>query len=360
MSFLLSIFKPLAYISLPIILVRSISASSPVGRYYTRIVVYVGALVTVGSCGIVIAAGMWLIGRSTDANNVAAQFFYAMVSRAFDLKVEVEGEEHLNTRPAVFMVNHQSILDILVIGKIMPKQTAIMAKKSLQFTPIGPFMSMSGTIFIDRGNNAKAIRSIDAAGNHMKSTKTSLWMFPEGTRFLSKEPDMLPLKKGGFHLSLNAGIPIIPIVVENYWHLFRPGVFESGIIKVRVLPPIPTADLSSADVGTLSTRVRNQMLDTLRDLYAKLDLEDSHQNLPQEKGASGPTESTTISTTLSPSIGIEPESPETMPDITGSFSSLASSHQRSVDASETGGETEEDDGMILVGRPTGTAKPIIV
>ena len=115
----------------------------------------------------------------------------------------------------------------------MPKQTAVLAKKSLQFSPIGPFLSMSGTIFIDRGNNAKAIRSIDAAGKHMMSTKTSLLMFPEGTRFLSKEPDMLPLKKGGFHLAVNAGIPIIPIVVENYWHLYRPGVFESGIVKIR-------------------------------------------------------------------------------------------------------------------------------
>lgn len=80
-------------------------------------VVYVGALVTVGSCGIVIAAGLSLIGRSTDSSNIAAGLFYAMVSRVLDLKVEVEGEEHLNTRPAVYMVNHQSILDILVIGK---------------------------------------------------------------------------------------------------------------------------------------------------------------------------------------------------------------------------------------------------
>lgn len=117
MSFLVSIFKPLAYISLPIILVRSIAATSQVGRYYTRMVLYIGALVTVGSCGIVIAAGMSLIGRSTDANNIVAKMFYATVGRALDLKVEVEGEKHLNTRPAVFMVNHQSILDILVIGR---------------------------------------------------------------------------------------------------------------------------------------------------------------------------------------------------------------------------------------------------
>jgi hypothetical protein len=117
MSFLVSIFKPLAYISLPIILVRSIAASSPVGRYYTRMAVYIGALVTVGSCSIVIAAGMSLIGRSTDVNNVVAWMFYALVGRALDLKVEVEGEKHLDTRPAVLMVNHQSILDVLIIGK---------------------------------------------------------------------------------------------------------------------------------------------------------------------------------------------------------------------------------------------------
>jgi lysophosphatidate acyltransferase len=117
MSFLVSIFKPLAYISLPIILVRSIAASSPVGRYYTRMVVFVGALVTVTSCGILVAAGMSLIGRSTDANSVIIKVFYALVGRALDIKVEVEGEKHLNTSPAVFMVNHQSILDILVIGR---------------------------------------------------------------------------------------------------------------------------------------------------------------------------------------------------------------------------------------------------
>lgn len=115
----------------------------------------------------------------------------------------------------------------------MPKQTAIMAKKSLQYTPLGPFMTLAGTIFIDRGNSARAFRSIDAAGEKMKRTKTSLWMFPEGTRHLSKEATMLPLKKGGFHLAINAGIPVTPIVCENYWHIYRKGFFETGTIKVR-------------------------------------------------------------------------------------------------------------------------------
>lgn len=99
------------------------------------------------------------------------------------------------------------------------------------------------------------------------------------------------------------------------------------------------------------------MLDTLRDLYGKVDSEqpaDSHESIHEEKGVSldsGPTESITT-TTSSSGIGIELESLESIPG--SSSSSLASSHQRTVDVNESGRETEEDDGMIWVGRPTGT------
>jgi lysophosphatidate acyltransferase len=117
MSFLVSIFKPLAYVSLPAILVRHVAVSHGFGRYYARIIVYVGTLVVVASCSVVVAAGMSLIGRSTDVNYVVARIFYALTSKALDLHIQVEGKEHLRTCPSVLMVNHQSILDVLVIGK---------------------------------------------------------------------------------------------------------------------------------------------------------------------------------------------------------------------------------------------------
>lgn len=117
MSFLVSIFKPLAYISLPLILIRQVAVTSTVGRYYARVVIYVGTLMTVASCSIVVAIGMSLVGRSTDVNYFVARIFYAITSRALDLKVEVEGEEHLRERPAVLMANHQSMLDVFVVGR---------------------------------------------------------------------------------------------------------------------------------------------------------------------------------------------------------------------------------------------------
>jgi lysophosphatidate acyltransferase len=117
MSFLVSVFKPLAYISLPVILLRSIAANSPVGRYYVRVGVYVGTLTMVAACSAVVAAGMSVIGQRFDVNFIVARSFYSLIKKALNIEIEVEGEEYLNTRPAVLMVNHQSMLDVLVVGR---------------------------------------------------------------------------------------------------------------------------------------------------------------------------------------------------------------------------------------------------
>jgi lysophosphatidate acyltransferase len=109
-----------------------------------------------------------------------------------------------------------------------------MAKKEIQWSPVlGPFMTMSGTVFIDRGNSASAHRSLEAAGEAIKARKTSLFIYPEGTRHSQEVPDLLSFKKGAFHLAVQSGLPIVPIVTENYWRLYHKGVFDEGTIRVR-------------------------------------------------------------------------------------------------------------------------------
>ncbi|KAG6919740.1 hypothetical protein DXG01_001574 [Tephrocybe rancida] len=333
MAFLVSFIKPLAYLSLPVILLRSIAATSSTGRYYVRQTLYVGTLMTVAACSVVFAAGLSVVGRKFDVNWVVAKTFYLLARNLLDVRVEVEGQENLDARPGVLMVNHQTMLDILVVGRLMPKQTSIMSKKSLQYTPLGPFMTMSGAIFVDRGNSSRAIRSLAAAGELMRTRRISLWMFPEGTRMSSEVPDMLPLKKGGFHLAIQSGLPIIPIVTENYWRMYHRGVFDTGVIKVRVLPPIPTVGLTTADIPELSTRVRDQMLNTLREISV---VPAGSKSKSEDKASSSGTDSgsgATVDTTINVDAG-------------KSSVSLVSL------ASENSAETEEDEGMILVGRPT--------
>ncbi|KAJ3828667.1 hypothetical protein F5880DRAFT_1472127 [Lentinula raphanica] len=367
MSFLLSIFKPIAYISLPFILVRTAMASSPKGLYYFRRGLYLGCMMTIATWGIVVAATMSVTGYRYDVNWVIARTFYAVAGAVMDIKVEVEGEEHMLTRPAVLLSNHQTMLDILFVGRMMPKRTSILSKKSLQYTPLGPFMIMSGAVFIDRGNNARAVRSLEAAGQLMKDRKISIWIYPEGTRHLSKEPDLLPFKKGAFHLALQSGIPIVPIVTENYWRIYREGFFGTGVVKIRVLPPISTEGLTNNDVPELAERVRDQMLNALRDISVKVEKQAPAEQ-PRGLQPTFPNEfqSDPSSSLSSPNIVEVEDASSSVPDVhpeqileatrTSSVVSISSSDSNHVEQrsepSENGTETEEDEGMVLVGRPT--------
>lgn len=94
-------------------------------------------------------------------------------------------------------------------------------------------MSLSGTIWINRGNTASALKAMAATAEDIKLQKKSLFIFPEGTRTLSPELTLKPFKKGAFHLAVQSGLPIVPVVCQNYEGLFGKGHFESGECEVR-------------------------------------------------------------------------------------------------------------------------------
>jgi lysophosphatidate acyltransferase len=120
------------------------------------------------------------------------------------------------------------------MDSVLPVGTRILAKKSLKYVPfLGQFMQASGAVFIDRGNNAVAVRSLQSAGEEIKKDHSSIWVFPEGTRTSRPYHDIQPFKKGAFHLAIQAGLPIVPVVAENYWNLYHPGHCDSGTFKVR-------------------------------------------------------------------------------------------------------------------------------
>ncbi|KAF9226725.1 1-acylglycerol-3-phosphate O [Gyrodon lividus] len=356
MSFLALIVKPLVYISLPVLLCRSIANTSPVGRYYWRLSVFLGSLALVSTWGVVLAVGMTLVGRRHDVNYVVARTFYAVASRALDLKVEVEGEEHLQTRPTVMVGNHQSMLDILYLARMFPQKASIMAKRELQWTPLGPWMFMSGAIFIDRGNSTKAHKSLEAAGEEMKKEGISLMMYPEGTRHNDVVPALLPFKKGAFHLAVEAGLPVTPVVCENYWRVYHKGVFGTGTIRVRVLPPIQTTGLTVADVSDLATRTRDQMLAALREISVKVAIEEEDKSADLSGSTPEPTSTEAV---LGPSTTNEvlPEEVPEMPSEETPSEATSSEPSRSVrnlrqdgSISECGTETD-DEGMVHVRRP---------
>ncbi|KAK8184983.1 acyltransferase [Phyllosticta capitalensis] len=265
----------LAVILSPLLFHVLSAATSPVAPPVSRMLSFVAraiasftSLIICAAYGVVASAVLRVVGYGGLSQYVVARAFKWTMwfSTGVTFKV-VEGEEYLKTRPAVLIGNHQTELDVLMLGCVFPPYTSVSAKKSLKYVPVlGWFMSLSKSVFIDRANRTNARAAFDGAAKFMREHAQSVYIFPEGTRSYAEGPELLPFKKGAFHLAVQAQVPIIPIVVANYSNVLniKRRVFGSGVVPVKVLPPVQTAGLTTADVDRLTTETREDMLVTLR------------------------------------------------------------------------------------------------
>ena len=192
-----------------------------------------------------------------------------LVTTMAGVSLAVRGEEHLwSSRPAVFILNHQSSTDMFIAAKLIRKDAAGIAKKELQKFPIlGQLLQAGGAIFIDRKDRAKAIEAMKPAVDALKSG-TSIIIFPEGTR--SYDYQLAPFKKGAFHLAMQAGVPVIPIILKNAHDAMPRGtaLFKPTVVEVAILPPIPTHDWTLENLTERVAEVRGLFLKELGQLDA--------------------------------------------------------------------------------------------
>ncbi|GLA78177.1 1-acylglycerol-3-phosphate O-acyltransferase [Aspergillus tubingensis] len=245
----------------------------PRAAFVARCLAAYGSLLLCATYGVVASIVLRIAGYGRISQYATARSFKWIMRYTTGVTFNIiEGAEHLNTRPAVFIANHQSELDVLMLGYIFPPYCSVTAKKSLKYIPfLGWFMSLSRTVFIDRANRETAVKAFDSAADEMRTHRQSVFIFAEGTRSYSDTPELLPFKKGAFHLALKAGVPIVPVVTENYSHVLSPRKmrFEPGTIKIKVLPPISTEGLTTADIDALTKSTRESMLKTLLELADK-------------------------------------------------------------------------------------------
>ena len=179
------------------------------------------------------------------------------------IKLVVKGKEHLwNSRPAVFIFNHQSNVDLLIMCKLIRKDSVALAKQELKYTPIGPIFQAAGVIFLDRKNRDKAIEAMKPAVDALKNG-TSVGIAPEGTR--SKDYNLGPFKKGAFHLAMQAKVPIVPVIIKNAHDVMPKGsnLIRPSIVEVVVLPAIKTAKWKKEDLDKNIKKIRDKYLKEL-------------------------------------------------------------------------------------------------
>jgi 1-acyl-sn-glycerol-3-phosphate acyltransferase len=170
-------------------------------------------------------------------------------------------------RPYVVVSNHESFVDILLISHL-PWEMKWLSKAELFRIPVlGWMLRLAGDIPIQRGFGPSAIEAI-AKCREALANRVSVMIFPEGTR--STTADLLPFKDGAFRLAIDAGVPILPLVVHGTSTALRKHDWRFGpsTAVVRVLEPIETTGLTAADVPALKDRVRRLIVDTRAELAA--------------------------------------------------------------------------------------------
>ncbi|MDG1932884.1 MAG: HAD-IB family hydrolase [Luminiphilus sp.] len=206
-----------------------------------------------------------LSGSSRDSVNFSISLFADTASALIGLDLDVRGREHLwKRRPAIFMFNHQSNADMLIMASLVRRDIVGVGKRELKNLPvIGPLMGASGVVFIDRSDRKAAIETMKPLVHAMQEEGKSLVIAPEGTRAPTRK--LGAFKKGGFHVAIQSGIPIVPVVIHNSGDISPKGdrIFRSGTVQVDVLPALDTTSWSIQTIDEHVAAVRNLFLHTL-------------------------------------------------------------------------------------------------
>ena len=213
----------------------------------------------------------------------ARQYWGPGMLRLAGADLRVEGDPRaVSDGPAIYVMNHQSTLDIPAAFAVLPVDLRFIAKHTLRKVPfLGWYMSWTGMVFVDRSNSTQAVGTLTAAVERVRGG-ISLLAYPEGTR--SRDGRILPFKKGSFVLALQAGVPVVPIAIEGSMqcmpaHL-RP--FRPGVVRMAIGAPIQTAGMSMDQREELVRQAHEAVL-TLHASLARADVAPPAAPAPGER-----------------------------------------------------------------------------
>ena len=211
----------------------------------------VSAFVLPSLCGIVLLLVCAPFGRRR-ALAITLPVVTTLGLRLAGIKLHVDGDvTALQRRPAVFVMNHQSGVDPLIIAALLKRDVVGIAKIELQsHLLLGPLLRLAGTLFVDRQRHAgpESLAPIVPALNNGYAVAIAA----EGTR--SQNGQLNTFKPGALWLAQHAKVPLIPIVLHNS-HSILPAhrlIMRPGTVTITVLPAINASE--SLDVASLQQR----------------------------------------------------------------------------------------------------------
>jgi 1-acyl-sn-glycerol-3-phosphate acyltransferase len=232
---------------------------------FYRLGVTILFLLLTASCGI----GCFFASLFPDGEGRAHRSLvhWARISlRLARVPITVAGLERLDRRqPYVFMPNHASFVDILLVFACIPHNFRIVVKKEIFSIPfLGWAVKSSGQISLDRENPRKGLQSLKQASDLLKKG-LSIVVFPEGTR--SRDGRVHEFKATLFVLPIRTRTPVVPVLIEGTFEALPRGsvLLRRCPIRVSFLDPIPADSFSDKDRASYADEVRQSLISRVQD-----------------------------------------------------------------------------------------------
>jgi len=177
---------------------------------------------------------MFLFNKS---NHKIRRVWGAIQLKLLGIKLEIEGTPDENAD--LLVLNHQSMLDIIIFEAISNRNIAWIAKKEIAKIPFfGLVLKLPKMIIVDRENKAGLAKLLKETKIKKFEEKRPVAIFPEGTR--SKGARLLKFKSGAKLIAQKHNMLVQPIILINTRNLMDSQGFkaQSGVVKVIYLPAI--------------------------------------------------------------------------------------------------------------------------
>jgi 1-acyl-sn-glycerol-3-phosphate acyltransferase len=178
----------------------------------------------------------------------AMPFWSCGILQIVNIRLRIDGIDNMKG-PGIYISNHASLMDVVILPAIVPPTTRIVAKRELLYVPfVGWAFGVGGAVLIDRRNARSAVARLRTALASLPRG-WSLMVFPEGTR--STNGQLRPFKKGAFHMAIETKLPLIPIGLDGTQDVSPAGrwLVRGGEVRICVGAPIPTETWSNADLN---------------------------------------------------------------------------------------------------------------
>ncbi|OGI06134.1 MAG: hypothetical protein A2Y40_02625 [Candidatus Margulisbacteria bacterium GWF2_35_9] len=173
-------------------------------------------------------------------------FIYTIFAKAWTrtivlfsgFRIKIHGEMPKDKGPYIYVINHQSQIDIMLALSFLPPGFFFVAKDSLFKIPIfGSSLRMSGYVSIERSNSKKAAKTLDEVKEMVRQGRSAL-IYPEGTRGIDGK--IGKVKRGSIMIAFQTKTPILPIVMNPTYKAMPKGgvIVHPKKIDISIGSPI--------------------------------------------------------------------------------------------------------------------------